>query len=407
MNIEEEIDKIWENEIKDKTNDKMNSIILNKSKELDQKLQIFENNLCDSMNQAINNIEIELLKKNMNKKCRNFVYNNNENSLINFVLICLSNIELFVLFCLGYEKNKLLEKINEINEDNYFSLFVEIINNIWLKNGDKYSPSKIHDQFKRLNNQIYISNDPGEIIGFFLTKLNDELNYNQILDNNINNINNFNNKEIIKNQNKIKELFFVDYKIEKKCIECSKKFNAQVNKTINKKSPLINLYIQEKEKIAGIGEGNISDLKLKKHFNFLLNDYIKLDEFCEISQNIEKFDVNNYIENLNNNILIINLNRNNDFFLERNIKFKEQLKLKLGNKNLKYELISVIYNINENILQRYFDDNRPKYIAYCKNFLDEKWYLYNENDIKLIQNNNENLILDGQKALLLIYKKIL
>ena len=49
----------------------------------------------------------------------------------------------------------------------------------------------------------------------------------------------------------------------------------------------------------------------------------------------------------------------------------------------------------------------PKYIAYCKNFLDEKWYLYNENDIKLIQNNNENLILDGQKALLLIYKKIL
>ena len=76
MNIEEEIDKIWENEIKDKTNDKMNSIILNKSKELDQKLQIFENNLCDSMNQAINNIEIELLKKNMNKKCRNFVYNN-------------------------------------------------------------------------------------------------------------------------------------------------------------------------------------------------------------------------------------------------------------------------------------------------------------------------------------------
>ena len=206
---------------------------------IDQKLQIFENNLCDSMNQAINNIEIELLKKNMNKKCRNFVYNNNENNLINFVLICLSNIEPFVLFCLGYEKNKLLEKINEINEDNYFSLFVEIINNIWLKNGDKYSPSKMHDQFKLLNNQIYISNDPGEIIGFFLTKLNDELNYNQILDNNINNINNFNNKEIIKNQNRITELFFVDYKIEKKCIECSKKFNAQVNKTINKKSPLI------------------------------------------------------------------------------------------------------------------------------------------------------------------------
>ena len=220
MNIEEEIDKIWENEIKDKINDKINSIILNKSKEIDKKLEKFGNNLCESMNKVINDVEIVILKKDMNKKCRNFAYNNNENSLINFVLLCLNNIEPFVLFCLGYEKNKLLEKINEINENNYFSLFIEILNNIWLKKGDKYSPSKIHDQLKNLNNQIYISNDPGEIIGFFLKKLNEELNYNQNLNNNninnINNINNYNNREIIKNQNKIKELFFVDYKIEKK-----------------------------------------------------------------------------------------------------------------------------------------------------------------------------------------------
>ena len=121
---------------------------------------------------------------------------------------------------------------------------------------------------------------------------------------------------------------------------------------------------------------------------------------------MEKFDVNNSIENLNNKILIINLNRKSDFFLERYIKYKKQLKLKLGGRDFKYELISVIYNINGNILQKYYDDNRPRYTAYFKNFLDEKWYLYNENEIKLIQNDNQNLILDGQKALLLIYKKI-
>ena len=133
MNLEEEIDKIWDNEIKDKINDKINSIILNKSKKVDKKLEKFENNLCESMNKVINDVEIIILKKDMNKKCRNFTYNNNENSLINFVLLCLSNIGPFVLFCLGYEKNKLLEKINEIDENNYFSLFIEILNNIWLK----------------------------------------------------------------------------------------------------------------------------------------------------------------------------------------------------------------------------------------------------------------------------------
>ena len=148
----------------------------------------------------------------------------------------------------------------------------------------------------------------------------------------------------------------------------------------------------------------MDELKLKKHFNFLLNDYIKIDEFCEISRSIEKFDVNNSIENLNNNILIINLNRKNDFFLERNIKYKKHLNLKIENKVFKYELISVIYNVNENLLHKYYDDNRPKYIAYCNNFLDGKWYLYSENEIKLIQ--NENQILDGQKALLLIYKML-
>ena len=98
MNIEEEIDKIWENEIKDKTNDKINSIIFNKSKELDKKLEKFENNLCESMNKVINDVEITILKKNMNKICRNLAYNNNENSLINFVILCLSNIEPFYYF---------------------------------------------------------------------------------------------------------------------------------------------------------------------------------------------------------------------------------------------------------------------------------------------------------------------
>ena len=105
----------------------------------------------------------------------------------------------------------------------------------------------------------------------------------------------------------------------------------------------------------------------------------------------KEFKINNYIENINNKILIINLNRDQDpkhstcFVYEEKIKFKDF-------NNVEYELICVLINkFNKNIL------------VYFKSFIDKKWYLY-QNE-QMIQQNNKAMF-DQYDAQILIYQKV-
>lgn len=389
--IDKEINQLWENELKKNFVDLLNSKFENSFKELDNKLDLHEKQIIKNIEQLIKTIKTDDIKSKMNKICTNLVYENNTNYLVNLVLICLSNIEPLVSFCLGYEKNELLEKIKL--KDNIFALLVELFNNLWL-NKNNYRPNKIHNLLIKLDKKKYSSQDPGNIISFILLQLNKELNFNNIINNNNNKVNKyvkedvFNNfqETIKKNKTKISEMFFVNYQIKKTCENYAESYSCM-------QMPIINLYIQKRDTNSLVKNPLFKDLSLNENFGFLLNDNIDVVEKCDICGIEQLFKINNMIIGLNNTILIINLNREKDPSHDRDIHFKENLVLKVSNVKIKYELLCVLNknNINE-------------YNAYCKNFFDHCWYVYNKEYYKNVDDYKD--IFNGQKALLLIYKKI-
>lgn len=387
IEVEKEINELWENELKNPLIKNLNSHFEIMMKGIQKHLDLNKNEIANNIDKLVNIVKPVDIKSKMNKYCNNVIYENNTNDLLNLILICLSNIQPLVFFCLE-NQNEILNKIKE--KQNFFSLLIEFFNNVWL-NKNNYNPIKIHNLLK-LNKRIYDSENPGDIINFILTKLNDELNVNKKINNN--NINRYieeevfyNFKETIKNnKTKISELFFVNYEIRKTCSQC------EVPTYYYEQKPIINLYIQNQLKSSIVLTGELKDISLKKNFKFLLNDYIDVEKDCEICQGKIKCKINNDIKNYDNDILIINLNRDKDPTHKRNISFPPVLE----NGKFNYGLISVL---NRNVPL-----NDKEYNLYCKNFVDNKWYVYNRNNVNI--ENNENEIYNGQKALLLIYKKL-
>ena len=391
--IEKEIDIIWENELKDKFVKLLDSNFQTISNEVEKKLDMNAKEVAKNIEKLVNILKPVDIKTKMNRYCTNIIYENNTNYLVNLVLICLSNIEPLVFFCLG-NKNEILEKIRE--KDNLFSLLKELFNNVWL-NKNNFNPNRLHNKLKQLNNQKYSSKDPGAIFYFILSKLNDELQFNKNINNN-NNINIYSKEEVFnnfkemieRNKTQISDIFFVNYQIKKTCRIC------EAESYFCEQKPIINLYIEQQVQNSVVKRGQFQDISLNDNFNFLLNDNIDIEEDCGICECKQSFKINNLIKGLNNNILIINLDRVKDSLHERNVDIPKQLKLKLQNETKFYEIIAVI---NRNI------PLKEEYNAYCKNFFDNKWYVYNNKNVKM--ENNENEIFNGHKALLLIYKKII
>ena len=385
--IEKEINELWENELKNKLIKNLNSNFEIMMKGIQKHLDLNKNEIAKNIDKLVNIIKPVDIKSKMNKYCNNVIYENNTNDLLNLILICLSNIEPLLFFCLE-NQNEILNKIKE--KRNFFSLLIEFFNNVWL-NKNNYNPIKIHNLLK-LNQETYNSKNPGNIINFILSKLNDELKLNKNINNN--NINRYVEEEVFNafketiknNKTKISELFFVNYEIKKTCSQC------EVPTYYYEQKPIINLYIQDHVKSSIVLQGEFKDISLKKNFKFLLNDYIDVEEDCEICQDKIKCKINNDIKNYDNDILIINLNRDKDPKHIRNVNFPPILENGQNN----YGLISVL---NRNVPL-----NDKEYNLYCKNFVDNKWYVYNKRDVHL--ENNEKEIFNGQKALILIYKKV-
>ena len=396
--IEKEIDEAWEKELKDSISKKLNPILEKKYIEINQKINAFEKESIENIQKYLNVSKNERLKVKMNKKRKNLAYSDNENYLVNAVITCLFNIEPLILFFLGDEKDALLQNINKINNDNFFSLFVELFNNIWLKKESKINSTKIHNLLQKLSKEIYNSNDPGVILSFILLKLDEELLLSKDENNKLNrnikylDLEEF-NKVILNNKTIISEEFFINYKIENKCENCCKDYFVSMD--FYQQKPLINLYLNKEIIPTKLKKG--TNNKLEGKFCFLINNNKKEEDICQICEKKQKFIITNYIEDIHNNILIINLNREFDSKQECNIVYPKILQLE-ETKPANYELISVLSIFNK------LKKKNQRYSVFCKDLFDESWYEYNDENIKLVENENE--ILNGQKALLLFYKKI-
>ena len=358
--VEKEIDDIWGKEL-----ELFQTKIDNAHKELDKKFEKFTKEISEK----IKKIKIEQFIPNGKDYNLNLEYIDNTNYLINPILICLCNIDLFIYLCLENWNINVIKDLND-KEDILFSGFTNLISKIYLRKKHNYrDPFEIHKQLKIEMKNDFNTNDPGVIINFILKKLHNELNpFKQYSEDKFDDKKGFTDM-ITNNKTKISEEFFNILYFREECYECNsvKNYYQQI--------PIFDLYID-----------NDSALE---------NAIINFKSVCKQCKKRTK----NTIISLTSNILIININRKDDIINSKNIIYK----LKIDLFNQKYELISVIrkdYFINDKVI--IYD---PENISvFCKNCYDNRWYSYNDENKKLIENENE--IIDGKKALLLIYKKI-
>ena len=326
---------------------------------------------------------------------------NNTNQLINLILRCISNIATILAYYFNPEKEKkILKKSKDDPNGAYLGpSFLKLLDNIWKSSKKEYCPNELHEVLKKLMGNDYFSNNPGFIIYFILNQLNKELNDKPALnmgdsDDHLNQIKSFQcfYKKFKSCSTKISNCCFSTIKTQKKCNSCN-----QITYFFHN-TPVVNIILDSTNKNIVFNQ-----LNLTEHLNNLLmeNKDENINEYC----NNCKIQTNKNIMKemyLTFGLIIFYINRKKDPNCQLSFNYPEKFNgKKLINKDFElydYQLIIVIKkNPDEN-------SNFGKYIAYCKSFSNNAWYLYHKHNINIVQNKNE--IFDNRHACLLIYSEI-
>ena len=370
---------------------------------------MFNQNNMNNSNYNNNNLESDesLRKKPIDLKQ---IYNpsliillepNNTNPLINLILRCISNLSTILAYYFNLKKEeKILQKSKEDPNGAYLGpSFLKFLDNIWKSSKKEYCPIELHAVLKKLMGNNYFSNNPGFIICFILNQLNKELIDKTAL--NMDNSNDHLNpilsfqlffKKFKSCSTKISNCCFSTIKTQKKCTSCN-----QITYFFHN-TPVVNIFLDSTNK-------NIisNQLNLNEHLRILLmeNKDGSINEYC----NNCKIQTKKYIMKdiyLTFGLIIFYINREKDPNCQLSFNYPEKFNgKKVINKEFElydYQLVTVVKkNPDEN-------NNYGKYLAYCKSFTNNEWYLYNKQNIRFVQNINE--IFDNKNACLLIYSEI-
>ena len=379
--IREEINERWEKELKNKINEIIEPKIQKAHEEINKSLVLFIKKMKEEN-------ELNIIPEK-NRLPVNLVPLKNSNALINPILICLSNIETFMNLGFIKDKKRIINNLNKINKNNLFTPFSELMFKLWTSKEDKCDPKDVDLQLQSLMEQNYKENDPGAIINFILKKLSEEINMNQdiLKDKNI--------KDIIENN------FSASVTMTYTCRTYEK------DNKIKEKENVLNLYLDEPDIITGIGGINKSTFE---DFSFMIIKEFNTRKHCDFCKVSHELRVGKVIDELSN-YLIINLNRERDPIRKMNFIYPKQFKLKDISKetekeNSSYELISVIMDCKIQVFntEEIFLEEETTIKTYSKNLNDNKWYLYFED--KIIPVDNEDEIINTKNALILVYKKL-
>ena len=356
-------------------------------KVINEQLNIYTNKI---KNQLINDNDDELRKKiinfqNINSPILINLSNlNNTNYLINLILLCLSNFDSLTKYFLKPDNEEQILFRAKQNPTGIFLCpsYLKLLDHLWKGTKKVYEPSEIHEKLKILMQNDYYSTNPGIIINSIVNQLHKEL----ILNNNI--INqpewNYNVQNALQNYanyfngifNKISNLFFSTIRIRKTTSQNIPIFLFQ-------STVVFNLYLNNI---------NAQFMPLEQNFQNLYFDINDRNYYCMNDEILNEKTIISIPQ-----ILIININRNNNQkqylnysqilnnnnFLENN-----------GQQPGIYELYCVIISKYEN--------NANIFYAYIKNVINHKWYLYNKEGIKEVNNDKE--VIDMENASLLIYQ---
>ena len=400
------------NTIKEKDDqiEKLKKELEEKDKELMEIKNIIENK-DNEINNNIAEKNLELIKREetlnlLEKQLKDWENNLKEDPILiglnnigatcymNASLQCFSNSKkLTEYFLKHYQKDPKNIMANE---------YYEVLKNLWNRDNNKnaYSPNSFKDVLSKENPLFagIAANDSKDLINFLLERFHQELNIVSNI-NNINNDTNINQPDQTNEQLMLKlfldefkekfnsiisTLFYGILETKSQCQGCNViKFNFQVYSFLEFPLEQVNQYFFNKGKRPLLtAEGKNPDVDLYECFEY--NGKIDLmtgenQMFCNQCNKL----CNAYYSTIlysGSNYLIINLNRGKGGVYECNVIFPEQLNLfnfftfKQG--ITVYELYAVICHLGPSSMSGHF-------VAYCRNRIDNKWYLYNDAIVSL------------------------
>ena len=335
---------------------------------------------------------------------------------MNATLQCLSNTDKLTDYFLK-EYGKEPNKDNKIMANAYF----EVIKALWNRKNNNKSISPY--DFKEIlsqENPLFAgiaANDSKDLINFLIERFHLELNKAEEVKQNIN----FNQIDQL-DEKKMLNLFLNDFKtnydsiistlfygvLETKaqCQQCKYiKYNFQIYSFIEFPLEKVNQYCFQNGMRSNYNMYNNNnknpDIDLYECFQYYNNLELMTGEnqmYCNIC-NCTCDSLYGSILYSPPNYLIINLNRGRGAVYECKVNFDERLDLSnyfaLKSQNI-FELYAVICHIGPSSMSGHF-------VAYCKNRMDKKWYLYNDGLVSLCQNPNE---YQKGMAYILFYQKI-
>ena len=380
----------------EKDKDKLNTL----KNQLNQK-EIEIKNEIKQLNLREGKIQIKELELNQREKILDDKEKKNKVVLIglnnigatcymNATLQCLSNSKKLTEYFL----NKYHIGPNKIMVNEYYN----VIKNLWDINtkNKSYSPNSFKEVLSKENPLFagVAANDSKDLINFLLERFHQELNIINPNNNNINNINNLNQpnqtnelemlKEFLeefkqKFNSPISNLFYGILETKSQCQGCNIiKFNFQVYSFLEFPLQQVNQYYFNLGKRPLITkDGKNPDVNLYECFEYNKKIDLMTGEnqmYCNICNKL----CNAYYSTVlysGPNYLIINLNRGKGAVYECKVNFPVQLNIinyvTYTDGITVYELYAVICHLGPSSMSGHF-------VAYCRNRIDNQWYLYND-----------------------------
>ena len=320
---------------------------------------------------------------------------------MNATLQCLSNTEQLTNYFLNNYIYKKKDDTKKISNQYY-----KLLKKLWDSNRQQnyYSPTKFKEILSKENTLFSgkNANDSKDLLNFLIERLHSELNCTQEIEGGkkpkiIDQLNeeevklNYFNDFINNYRSIISDLFYFTIETKSQCCGCNKiKYNFQINTFVEFPLEQVNKFCYENGKINSLVniDGSNPDVNLIDCFEY----YQKIDKltgenvmYCNSCKNTFEAFYGTFLYILPQ-ILIINLNRGKNAIYKCNVNFPEELDLTpyvfFKECNTQFQLYAVICHFGPS-------SNSGHFVAYCRNRMDHKWYLYNDSIVSLCKEPHE------------------